>query len=64
VTTQVKAAELKQDSRENNQENNRPASKLDKRYGKIGISAVAAAATYVGDPQTGPGFYRIPYDRD
>jgi hypothetical protein len=62
VTKQVKAAELKQDSLK--QENNRPANKLDKRYGKIGISAVAAAASYVGEPQTGPGFYRIPYDRD
>jgi hypothetical protein len=62
VTTQVKAAELTQDSLK--QENNRPANKLDKRYGKIGISAVAAAASYVGEPQTGPGFYRIPYDRD
>ena len=62
MTKQVKAAELKQDSLK--QENNRPANKLDKRYGKIGISAVAAAASYVGEPQTGPGFYRIPYDRD
>lgn len=36
---------------------------LDNRYGKIGISAVAAAVRCKDDRQP-VGEYRIPYDRD
>jgi hypothetical protein len=52
----TKAAELSQDSRSQKNE-------LDNRYGKIGISAVAAAVRHQGDQQT-VFEYRIPYDRD
>lgn len=56
---QVKAAELAQQSANQDSKPNR----LDNRYGKIGISAVAAALRHQGEPQT-PSEYRIPYDRD
>ncbi len=36
---------------------------LDSRYGKIGISAVAAALCHQGEQHT-TNEYRIPYDRD
>ena len=61
---QGKTAEQKQDSAKQDSVNQDSKHKLDNRYGKIGISAVAAAANYVGEQQTGSQFYRIPYDRD
>jgi hypothetical protein len=60
----MKATEQSQDSRSQN--STRQYSKhsdLDTRYGKIGISAVAAALCHQGEQQTGSE-YRIPYDRD
>jgi hypothetical protein len=45
------------------QDSQRQQTKLDNRYGKIGISAVAAAVRCKGDQQT-VSEYRIPYDRD
>jgi len=55
-----KAAEQAQMS----QQDSKPQqTKLDKRYGKIGISAVAAALRPQGEQQ-GRSEYRIPYDRD
>jgi hypothetical protein len=45
------------------QESQRAQTKLDNRYGKIGISAVAAACEHT-QKQEGPAEYRIPYDRD
>ena len=67
----TKAAEQSQDSRSQDslrqdslkQDFQRPYSDLDTRYGKIGISAVAAALCHQGEQQTGSE-YRIPYDRD
>jgi len=53
----TKAAEQSQDSQRQYSDN------LDTRYGKIGISAVAAALCHQGEQQTGSE-YRIPYDRD
>lgn len=58
---QVKATELAQQSA--NQDSQRQPNQLDNRYGKIGISAVAAALRHQGEPQS-PSEYRIPYDRD
>ena len=56
---QVKATEFaKQSANQDSQPN-----QLDNRYGKIGISAVAAALRHQGEPQS-PSDYRIPYDRD
>ena len=55
----MKATEQSQDS--TSQYGKR--SDLDTRYGKIGISAVAAALCHQGEQQTGSE-YRIPYDRD
>jgi hypothetical protein len=52
----TKTAELGQDSR-------RQKNELDNRYGKIGISAVAAAVRHQGEQQA-VSEYRIPYDRD
>lgn len=52
----TKAAEQGQDSKRQN--NN-----LDNRYGKIGISAVAAALRYQGEQQA-VNEYRIPFERD
>jgi hypothetical protein len=45
------------------QDSQRQQTKLDNRYGKIGISAVAAAVRCKGDQKT-VSDYRIPYDRD
>jgi hypothetical protein len=62
VTLQAtQTAEQGQDSA--NKESKRQANKLDNRYGKIGISAVAAALRHNGEQQT-VSEYRIPYDRD
>jgi hypothetical protein len=58
VMNATKATEHRQDSQR--QYNN---DRLDTRYGKIGISAVAAALCHQGEQQTGSE-YRIPYDRD
>ena len=56
----TKAAEQAQSS----QQDSKPQqTKLDNRYGKIGISAVAAALRPQSE-QPGPAEYRIPYDRD
>ncbi len=41
----------------------RQPNQLDNRYGKIGISAVAAALRHQGEQQA-VGEYRIPFDRD
>ena len=57
----TQAAEQGQDSA--NKDSKRQAAKLDKRYGKIGISAVAAALRHNAERQT-VSTYRIPYDRD
>jgi hypothetical protein len=62
----TKAAKQSQDFRSQDslrQDSQRPYSDLDTRYGKIGISAVAAALCHQGEQQTGSE-YRIPYDRD
>ena len=53
---ETKATEQKQDSKRQNKT-------LDNRYGKIGISAVAAALRHQGEHQA-VGEYRIPFDRD
>ena len=54
---ETKTAEQRQDSayRQDNE--------LGNRYGKIGISAVAAALRHHGEQQS-VGEYRIPFDRD
>ena len=54
----IKATEQRQDSQRQYNDD-----RLDTRYGKIGISAVAAALCHQGEQQTGSE-YRIPYDRD
>jgi hypothetical protein len=61
VTTQVTKAteQQKKDARRQSSKSN----DLDNRYGKIGISAVAAACRHQGEQQT-VSEYRIPYDRD
>jgi hypothetical protein len=51
----TKSAELKDSKRQHNE--------LDNRYGKIGISAVAAALCHLREQQT-TSEYRIPFDRD
>jgi hypothetical protein len=56
---QAKASEQK----DFQQESNRAQNNLDNRYGKIGISAVAAACAHT-QKQEGATEYRIPYDRD
>ena len=49
---------------EQSQDSKRDYSDLDSRYGKIGISAVAAALSYQGE-QHGPAVSRpAPYERD
>ena len=58
VTTQVTKATEQQ-----KKEARRQTNELDNRYGKIGISAVAAAVRQKGEKQT-VSEYRIPYDRD
>ncbi len=45
------------------QEDTQRQTELDNRYGKIGISAVAAAVRCKGDRKA-VSEYRIPYDRD
>ena len=56
----TKAAEQQKTKQQDSQPQQ---TKLDKRYGKIGISAVAAAVRPTGERQT-VSEYRIPYDRD
>ena len=51
------------EQKDGNQDFQRQQNKLDNRYGKIGISAVAAACAHTGK-QEGVSEYRIPYDRD
>ena len=51
----TKTAEPKDSKRQHNE--------LDNRYGKIGISAVAAALSHLREQRT-VGEYRIPFDRD
>lgn len=61
MTMQATQAPEQKDSK---QDSTRPqTNKLDNRYGKIGISAVAAACAHTGK-QEGVSEYRIPYDRD
>jgi hypothetical protein len=60
VTMQATKAPEQKDG---NQDSQRQQNKLDNRYGKIGISAVAAACAHTGK-QEGVSEYRIPYDRD
>jgi hypothetical protein len=50
----TKSAEPKDSKRQHNE--------LDRRYGKIGISAVAAAVSQLREQTVGE--YRIPFDRD
>jgi hypothetical protein len=57
----TKAAKQGQDSQK--QDSKRHNNALDNRYGKIGISAVAAALRHQGEQQS-IGEYRIPFDRD
>jgi hypothetical protein len=61
VTRQaIQAAEQQENKQQDSQ---RQQTSLDNRYGKIGISAVAAAVRPTGERQT-VSEYRIPYDRD
>jgi len=53
----VKATEQKQDSA-------RQYPNLDNRYGKIGISAVAAAVCHQGEQHNSSESHLEPYDRD
>ena len=53
----VKATEQKQDS-------SRQYTNLDTRYGKIGISAVAAAVRHQGEQRTVTETHFEPYERD
>lgn len=59
MTLQAMAPETK----DSQQESKRPQTNLDNRYGKIGISAVAAACASK-PKQTSAAETRIPYDRD
>jgi hypothetical protein len=54
----IKAEERSQDSQR------QQYTSLDRRYGKIGISAVAAAVRYQGESHDEADTYRIPYERD
>lgn len=54
---EVKTTEQKQDSA-------RQYTNLDNRYGKIGISAVAAAVRHLGGQRTVAESHLEPYDRD
>jgi hypothetical protein len=58
---ETKATEQGQISQK--QDSQRQPHRLDYRYGKIGISAVAAALRHQGEQQS-VGEYRIPFDRD
>jgi hypothetical protein len=51
------------EQKDSRQESQRSQTKLDNRYGKIGISAVAAACEHT-PKQESAAEYRIPYDRD
>ena len=53
----MKATEQSQDSQ-------RPCNDLDNRYGKIGISAVAAALCHQGEQHNTADIRSILYDRD
>ncbi|HEY6024141.1 MAG TPA: hypothetical protein VIV34_08185 [Pseudolabrys sp.] len=53
----VKATEQKQDS-------DRQYTNLDNRYGKIGISAVAAAVHHLTEQRSAAETHYEPYDRD
>ena len=59
----MQATKAAQQSQKGQQDSKRQSNDLDNRYGKIGISAVAAALRHQGGQQT-PTEYRIPYDRD
>jgi hypothetical protein len=56
-TMSVKATEQKQDSA-------RQYTNLDNRYGKIGISAVAAAVRHQSEHHNATETHLEPYDRD
>jgi hypothetical protein len=58
---QVTKATEKNDTKQH--DNDRQQTQLNNRYGKIGISAVAAAVRCKDDRKT-VSHYRIPYDRD
>jgi hypothetical protein len=49
---------------EQNQDSQRQYTKLDDRYGEIGISAVAAAVSHKGDRRKTNAIRFIPYDSD
>jgi hypothetical protein len=49
---------------EQSQDSKRPHSDLDSRYGKIGISAVAAALSYQGEQHNTAESRYTPYERD
>lgn len=52
-------------STDNNQDTRRPRISLDGRYGKIGISAVAAAVRYQGESEPrAPAYSRFLSDND
>lgn len=52
------------DSTELRQDSNRQTTSLDRRYGKIGISAVAAALRCQNDSQSSNETRTYPYERD
>ena len=60
---QVKAQVQGHEQKDSQQESKRPQTKLDNRYGKIGISAVAAACSHT-QKREGTTKHRVPYDRD
>ena len=49
---------------EQSQDSKRQYSDLDSRYGKIGISAVAAALSYQGEQHNTTVSHLMPYERD
>ena len=49
---------------EQSQDSKRHYSDLDSRYGKIGISAVAAALSYQGEHHNTTASHLTPYERD
>lgn len=51
-------------SQEQRQDNRRPSTELDNRYGKIGISAVAAAICHKAEQRKTKDAHLIPYDCD
>lgn len=60
---QVKAQVQGHEQKDSQQESKRAQTKLDNRYGKIGISAVAAACSHT-QKREGTTKHRVPYDRD